>query len=352
MLTGYDSKWLNALYLDKMLQYENIIQAFSRTNRLFGPDKPFGTIKYYRAPYTMEQNIAAAVKLYSGDKPLGMFAVKLDKNLENMNGVFTQIYNLFKSAGIEEFESLPEDMSERRKFAKLFNELNEYLESAKVQGFTWDKLCYAFPVPDTGEIKSVSLRFDETTYRILALRYKELFTEVPVVPGEDLPYDLMGYLTTINTDEIDADYMNSRFEKYKKALTAGDAAAAEAAREELHKTFATLTQEEQKYANIFLHDIQTGDVKAEGGKTLRDYINEYMQNAKNDQIHRLASVLGLDEGMLRKLMGLKVDEAKAKAYFEATEGIKLPLPLVNTRIDKLLRKFILQGGFDIDLPNN
>ena len=370
MLTGYDSKWLNALYLDKMLQYENIIQAFSRTNRLFGPDKPFGTIKYYRAPYTMEQNIAAAVKLYSGDKPLGMFAVKLDKNLENMNGVFTQIYNLFKSAGVEEFESLPEDMSERRKFAKLFNELNEYLESAKVQGFTWDKLCYDFPVPDTGEIKSVSLRFDETTYRIIALRYKELFTEVPVVPGEDLPYDLMGYLTTINTDEIDADYMNSRFEKYKKALTAGDAAAAETAREELHKTFATLTQEEQKYANIFLHDIQTGDVKAEGGKTLRDYINEYMQNAKNDQIHRLAGALGLDEGMLRKLMGLKVDEstineynrltdlkatvdrAKAKAYFEATEGIKLPLPLVNTRIDKLLRKFILQGGFDIDLPNN
>ena len=42
MLTGYDSKWVNTLYLDKVLQYESIIQAFSRTNRLFGPDKPFG----------------------------------------------------------------------------------------------------------------------------------------------------------------------------------------------------------------------------------------------------------------------------------------------------------------------
>src|SRR5699024_4029766 len=48
MLTGFDSKWLNTLYLDKVLKYENIIQAFSRTNRLFGPDKPFGTIRYYR----------------------------------------------------------------------------------------------------------------------------------------------------------------------------------------------------------------------------------------------------------------------------------------------------------------
>ena len=32
MLTGFDSKWINTLYMDKILQYENIIQAFSRTN--------------------------------------------------------------------------------------------------------------------------------------------------------------------------------------------------------------------------------------------------------------------------------------------------------------------------------
>ena len=47
MLTGFDSKWINTLYIDKMLQNEHIIQAFSRTNRLFGPEKPFGTIKFF-----------------------------------------------------------------------------------------------------------------------------------------------------------------------------------------------------------------------------------------------------------------------------------------------------------------
>lgn len=45
MLTGYDSKWVNTLYVDKLLQYVDVIQAFSRTNRLFGPDKP---IWYYK----------------------------------------------------------------------------------------------------------------------------------------------------------------------------------------------------------------------------------------------------------------------------------------------------------------
>ena len=64
MLTGFDSKWVNTLYIDKLIRYENIIQAFSRTNRLFGREKPFGTIRYYRKPHTMERNIAAAIKLY------------------------------------------------------------------------------------------------------------------------------------------------------------------------------------------------------------------------------------------------------------------------------------------------
>jgi len=369
MLTGYDSKWINVLYLDKVIQYENIIQAFSRTNRLFGPDKPFGSIKYYRAPYTMERNIKEAVKLYSGDRPLGMFAIKLDKNLENMNAIFIQIKNLFEQAEIFNFEKLPENISERKQFAKLFKQFNEYLEAAKVQGFVWDKAEYPFDDKETGEVKkTVRLLLDEKTYKILALRYKELFTEAVVLPGEDSPYDLTGYLTTIDTEQIDADYMNSRFEKYKKALTSGNPEDIQSTRDELHKTFATLTQEEQKYANIFLHDLQAGDVIVESGKTLRDYINEYMQRAKDDQIHKLSIVLGLDEQQLRKMMELKVDDStinefgrldnlkatvdktKAKAYFEALEGNPIPMFRVNNKVDELLRKFIISGGYEIDMP--
>ncbi|MCI6768200.1 MAG: HsdR family type I site-specific deoxyribonuclease, partial [Lachnospiraceae bacterium] len=63
MLTGFDSKWINTLYLDKVLVYQNLIQAFSRTNRLFNiNEKPFGTIRYYRMPHTMKRNIEDAVR--------------------------------------------------------------------------------------------------------------------------------------------------------------------------------------------------------------------------------------------------------------------------------------------------
>lgn len=370
MLTGYDSKWVNTLYLDKMLKYENIIQAFSRTNRLFGPEKPFGTIKYYRRPHTMEKNVEAAVKLYSGDKPLGLFAQRLPKNLEAMNLIFFQIRGVFEQAGIFNFEKLPSELPERKKFAQLFREFNLYMEAAKVQGFSWKTLVYDFSDNVSENLGRIKMELDETTYLVLLKRYKELFVYEPGGGVDDTPYDIDGYLTTIDTDKIDTDYMNSRFVKFLKLLHQGGAAQEELrkAEDELHKTFATLSQEEQKYANIFLNDIQRGDVTPEEGMSFRDYITLYVKQAKDDQIHRLADALGIDETMLREMMSLHVTEAninefgrfdslkdtidktKAKSYFEAVTGKKMPLPMVNVRADKLLRDFIMQGGFDVEIP--
>lgn len=366
MLTGFDSKWINTLYMDKVLQYENIIQAFSRTNRLFGPDKPFGTIRYYRKPHTMERNINAAVKLYSGDRPLGLFVQHLIDNLKQMNGLFESVTDLFAGSGIENFEKLPDDTSACRKFAKDFNEFNSYLEAAKIQGFKWNVLSYVDE--ETGEVIDVTI--DENTYFILVLRYKELTGGGGGTGGDDVPYDLAGYITEIDTGLIDADYMNSKFDKYIKLLSVEGTTkeAIEQAETELHKTFATLSQEEQKYANIFLHDIQRGDVKVAEGKSLRDYINEYLSKARNDQIHRISVAIGVDENMLRNVMGLKlnennlnefgrydelkktVDKAKAKEYFEKVEGTKIIPPKVNVKVDKLLRDFIINGGYEIQMP--
>ncbi len=366
MLTGFDSKWINTLYMDKVLQYENIIQAFSRTNRLFGPDKPFGTIRYYRKPHTMERNVNDAVKLYSGDRPLGLFVQHLAENLKQMNEMFENISELFSNAGIENFEKLPDDIAVCRKFAKDFKEFNGYLEAAEIQGFRWDKPSYIDE--DTDEV--IDVAFDESTYLVLVLRYKELSSGGTETGSDDVPYDLVGYITEIDTGRIDSDYMNSRFDKYIKLLSVEGTTkeALEQAETELHKTFATLSQEEQKYANIFLHDIQRGDVKVVDGKTLRDYINEYLSRAKDDQIHRVSVALGIDEDMLRKMMGLKlnesnlnefgrfaelsntVDKEKAKEYFEKVEKTKIMPFKVKMKADNLLRNFILNGGCEIQMP--
>ncbi|MDV6345905.1 HsdR family type I site-specific deoxyribonuclease [Nitrosomonas sp. Is35] len=363
MLTGFDSKWLNTLYLDKVIKYENIIQAFSRTNRLFGPDKPFGTIRYYRKPHTMEQHINRAVKLYSGDKPIALFAQRLESNLNKLNAIYEEIVELFIHAGVANFEKLPNDLTERGKFAKLFKALNDYLEAAKIQGFKWSQLTYEF-----GNSKSVvTLKFDENTYLILALRYKELFSSGAGGGSSDVPFEIDGYLTQIDTGIIDADYMNSRFEKFLKTLrqAGDDSGEVQKTLDELHKSFASLTQEEQKYANIFLHDVQSGNITIDIQKTFRDYITEYQFTAKDTEIHEIAQDLGLDETKLRAMMNTGITEAnlneygrfdslkstvdicKAKAYFEKLEGKSLSASRVKMKVHHLLQRFIINGRFGI-----
>jgi len=372
MLTGFDSKWINTLYLDKVILYENIIQAFSRTNRLFGPDKPFGTIRYYRRPHTMEQNIEQAVELYSGNRPLGLFASKLQKNLEKMNTIYRDILDLFRNAGIENFEKLPDDYTERGKFASLFKEFNNYYEASKIQGFKWTELKYEFENNTEGSMDVVEIELDECGYLALVLRYKELFDNTSGGGSTDAPYDLVGYLTEIDTGKIDADYMNSRFDKYLKLLNQNGVSGEliEQAKNELHKTFATLTQEEQKYANILLHDFERGDIVIEENRTFRDYIVEYLSKAKNGQIYQVVRYLGVDETKLKRMMSLKVsentineygrfddlittvDKIKTKAYFDKTEKLAIPQYKVNMRVSELLRKFIVSGGFDIVIPED
>lgn len=360
MLTGFDSKWINTLYMDKMLEYENIIQAFSRTNRLFGPDKPFGTIRYYRKPHTMERNIADAIKLYSGDKPFGLFVDKIIENLRKMNQLFEDISNLFKNAGIENFEKLPSEKDVCGKFVKIFNEFNNYLEAVKIQGFVWSKSTYENN--ETGEV--ITVLIDETTYNILLQRYKELSSGGGGSGGsEDVPYDIQTNLTEIDTGIIDSDYMNSRFDKYVKLFNEDvDQEELENAKKELHKSFASFSQEEQKYANMLLHDIERGDIQIKEGQTFIDYVNQYLYNAKNEEIHQVAVDLGLDEEKLKWIMSLHlnedninefgrfedlkstVDKAKAKAYFEKKEGIKLIPPKVHIKVDTFLRKFITKNN--------
>lgn len=367
MLTGFDSKWVNTLYLDKVIEYESIIQAFSRTNRLFGNDKPFGVIRYYRKTNTMARNIKDAVKLYSGDKPLELFVDKLPKNLEGINTTYKEIKELFTSEGIKNFEKVPDDNAVSAKFVSLFNDFNVYLDAAKVQGFIWDKEIYIYDNPSTEEHKEYHVYVTKREYDALLQRYKELSPGDGGDGGDEImPYDLKSYIIEIDSEKIDSDYMNSRFRKYLKELNKGSSPeVVEKALSELHQSFASLSQEDQKYANIFLHDVQSGEVDVQEDKTLRDYINEYKYNAKNDQTHKFAETFGLDEDKLRSMMELNlnelninefgrlddlkksVDKQKARAYFESVEGTKVLPHKVNIRVDSLLRKFILSGGFEL-----
>ena len=64
LLTGFDSKYLNTLYVDKNLKHHGLIQAFSRTNRVLNDTKPYGNILDFRG---QEQAVDDAIALFSGE---------------------------------------------------------------------------------------------------------------------------------------------------------------------------------------------------------------------------------------------------------------------------------------------
>ncbi len=65
LLTGFDSKYLNTLYVDKNLKYHGLIQAFSRTNRILNDTKPYGNILDFRG---QQNNVDDAISLFSGEE--------------------------------------------------------------------------------------------------------------------------------------------------------------------------------------------------------------------------------------------------------------------------------------------
>ena len=374
MLTGFDSKWVNTLYMDKILLNQNLIQAFSRTNRLYNiNEKPFGSIRYYRMPHTMKRNIEAAVKLYSGDRPMGLFADHLPDNIEHMNVTGQDMVELFRNAGIVELDRLPEETEIKAKFAKLFREFSTYYQAAQIQGFVWEKTEYNRISEDGTVVETIPVKLSENTYKILHQRYRELRK-----PGEDgeneeeITFSIDPYLTEQNTGMIDYNYMNSRFEKWMKQLEQPGVSqeVLDQTLEELHKSFAFLSQEDQKFANLFLHDVQTGDVSLRPGYTLQDYIVMYSNNEKTEQIRRLCRYFGCSEEIIRELLKLNITKEnindygrfdalkatvvkeQAQEYFTAVEGKKMPMFRVNNRVDSMLTQFLLEGGMDIPEPEN
>lgn len=370
MLTGFDSKWVNTLFLDKVLAYEGLIQAFSRTNRTFDHDKKFGNIRYYRRPYRMKRNIEKAFELYAQGKEQGVFVSKIGLNINGMNDSFKKIESLFKRENIENFAKLPGDTLVCARFAKLWRELNGYHDAAKMQGFTWERKRYKW-TDEEGSLRYSTIAFEEISYRTLAQRYKELHNGGGGGEGiEEAPYEIEPYLMHIDTGMIDSEYLNSRFKKYLKAFySEEEEQTLEDVSRELHKSFASLTADDQKYAGIFLNDIQQGKVTREDidpGKSLNDYIQDYRTAAKNDQIHRFAVEFGVDEEKLREIIALNlpednlnmggyfnelkdtVDKSAARELINRLKGRRLPPPIAWSQAEALLREFIIRGGFELD----
>lgn len=127
LLTGFDSKYLNTLYVDKNLKYHGLIQAFSRTNRVLNDTKPYGNILDFRS---QQESVNQAIALFSGEDtdraikiwmvdPAPVVMENYQKAVEAL-GIFMQEQNLVNEP--QEVYNLKGDAA-RITFVKNFKEV-------------------------------------------------------------------------------------------------------------------------------------------------------------------------------------------------------------------------------------
>jgi type I restriction enzyme R subunit len=135
-LTGFDSKPLNTLYVDKNLRYHGLIQAYSRTNRILNTEKSHGNIVCFR---NLKKATDEALKLYSNKdakeivfmEPYEEYVKKFNEQVKNLKSITPTIDS------VDSLISEEEDLE----FVKAFRELIRTLNILKVfSDFTFEDL--------------------------------------------------------------------------------------------------------------------------------------------------------------------------------------------------------------------
>ena len=130
LLTGFDSKFLNTIYVDKNLKYHGLIQAFSRANRVLNGTKPYGTILDFRQ---QESAVNLAIALFSGEKTERANEIWLvDTAPVVINKFETAVNKLNDFMHTQGLKSAPEEVANlkgnaaRGQFINLFKEVQRF----------------------------------------------------------------------------------------------------------------------------------------------------------------------------------------------------------------------------------
>lgn len=208
LLTGFDSKYLNTLYVDKNLKYHGLIQAFSRTNRVLNDTKPYGNILDFRS---QQDSVNQAIALFSGEDKgkareiwlVDPAPVMIDKYKEAVEklGVFMQEHNLVNEP--QEVYNLKGDAA-RIAFVKNFKEvqrlktqLDQYTDIDEEQKA---KIEAILPEESLQEFRS---SYIETAKQLREIQQKEGENAPPEI--QQLDFEFVLFASAV----IDYDYIMS-----------------------------------------------------------------------------------------------------------------------------------------------
>ncbi|MCC7387322.1 MAG: type I restriction endonuclease subunit R [Phycisphaerales bacterium] len=317
LLTGFDAKYLNTLYVDKNLKHHGLIQAFSRTNRVLNATKPYGHILDFRQ---QQDSVDAAIALFSGaqsDRAREIWLVdKAPKVIDDFKQAVADLGEFMQSQGLEakpdQVNNLMGDDA-RAQFIKRFKEvqrlqtqLDQYTDLTDEQR---EQIEETLPKDDLRAFRGVYL---ETAQR---LKEQQGVTAADGGPANSEANQLDFEFVLFASAVIDYDYIMKLIAKYSgqdpKKLTIS--------REQL----IGLIQSDAKFMNE------------------RDEITEYVRSLKEGE--------GLDEAAIRAGYERFKVEKQAKEIADLAHAHSLPTGSLSAFVDAILQRMIFDGEQLTDL---
>lgn len=246
LLTGYDSKRLNTLYVDRKLELQSLIQAYSRTNRVFGASKEFGTIINFQYPKITEEGVNEALKLYgSGGKSSKVIVDQYDIAVSKLKPLLSDM--VFTLPEPSEWASIKDREEEKQLFKEAFLKASEQMNIVQqYYEYQWSDDGFGMTehiwLKYIGAYKNLFSKDTQITdppiIRVLQGRTKLSNTQV-IDAGHIL--NLIGnkVITTGKVQTVDAEVLRLIYEKIQQLSDNGEAEAAALIREFVEKELIT-----------------------------------------------------------------------------------------------------------------
>lgn len=191
-LTGFDSKRLNTLYVDKNLEYHGLLQAFSRTNRIYNARKSHGNIVCYDRP--IHENVDKAIALFSNDDNFEDILLPTYKKLvQRFNEDLKRLYKVVESA--QEAYDLQSENQEK-KFVEGFKKL-----------IKTKNMLETFTEFNFGDLNIDKQEYEDFIGAYLNIKEKIKENENDGDEGVSILDDIDFELDLLKTDKINVDYI-------------------------------------------------------------------------------------------------------------------------------------------------
>lgn len=320
LLTGFDSKYLNTLYVDKNLKQHGLIQAFSRTNRILNDTKPYGNILDFRG---QEKDVDEAIALFSGKDnssrakeiwlvdPAPVVVDKLDKAVAELEKFMEsqgleckpeQVNNLKGDAARSEF------INKFKEVQRLKTQLDQYTDIKEEQVAKIEELLSA----DT--LHAFRGVYIETAQQLKAQQGKNFEEKNPAI--EQLDFEFVLFSSAI----IDYDYIMSLISKY----TQPDVPKKEKmSREQLIGLLSSSSNmmDERDDIIAYINTLEAG--KGLDEKAIKDGYKTFKDEKSAKEMASLADKHGLQPASLQTF----VDEIMGRMIFDGEKLSDLLEPL-------------------------